>query len=375
MTEKFDLGRNGEQIPVTNQGLGVGSWCSMMYHYTVVDHDGKFKACTECIGENASQKEVQFNSYKELRESTWLASAKEEMANGIWPKSCSQCQGKEANNIKSMRQNHNEEHLVHKLIREDYLKVELITDNLCNGACQMCHSLASTRIGALYDKRNYPLVDNRSKFDTLPIDRITRLDIIGGEPSYSSIAKGILKNVPTGVVAMKIATNGSKSLVPYIEPLLQRGIKIRITLSFDGVGPVYDYVRWPVKYEKVVLRILEYIEFGKKYPDNFALRLTLTVSTLNVNDMINIYSFADKHNLLSSFCLVSWPPELDPRFSNTVTRRAKEALKESSNPFVLAISNLIAVKEDNQEKFEQFVQEQDKLRNIKVEDYVPTLLT
>jgi hypothetical protein len=341
----------------------------MMHHYSVIDHDSKFKVCPECVSPDGLYKSVQADTYAELQQMEWLKAAKKDMSEGKWPKECSLCHNKEANGVISMRERHNQEHTVHKLIREDYIKVELVVDNLCNGGCQMCHPLASTKVGALYDKQNYPQFDNMAKFNSLPLERLTRLDIIGGEPSYSGIAKNLLRNLPPSVVGTKIITNGSKSLLPEIAPLLERGIEIRLLVSFDGVGPVYNYVRWPVAYEKVLASLREYIEFSKSYP-NFTIRLPITVSALNVNDMINIFNVADELGVPGNFCFAYWPLELNPLFANELTLRAKNTLKDSTNTQVIAIRNLIATKENNQLQFDKFVKEQDALRKISINDYI-----
>ena len=344
-------------------------YCSMFDHYMVVDHEGKFKVCTE-IGEKSSFDHVQFDSYDAMSTSDWLKSVKAQMERDEWPDECRPCREKEEQGIKSLRLLHNASHEEHYAIRPDYLKVEIVTDNICNGGCQFCHAGASSKIGSL-TRRDYPKVNNMQKFYDLPQDRITEVDIIGGEPSYSPNTKELLTRLPPNVIQMRFTTNGSRVMTEII-PFLEKGIKVRMSISFDGIGNVYDYVRWPVKYKTVRDNMLQYVEMSKIYP-GLVISPSTTLCSLNVNDADNIFSTLDEIGIQSTrnhFCLVSWPAPLDPRFTNRATVAAKEKYKDSTNPKLKAIANMIATKENNQEAFDKFVSEQDALRKISITDYI-----
>jgi molybdenum cofactor biosynthesis enzyme MoaA len=58
----------------------------------------------------------------------------------------------------------------------------------------------------------------------LPLDRITRIDINGGEPSYSKNYKKILANLPSNLRTLRLNTNCNivlEELVEIVE-LVQR---------------------------------------------------------------------------------------------------------------------------------------------------------
>jgi sulfatase maturation enzyme AslB (radical SAM superfamily) len=347
-------------------------WCSVLEHYVVVNHEGKFKACTAILEQSPSDRFV-FDTFDELNSSEWLTKVKQQMQNNIWPNECFACREKESNGVKSLRQHHNDKHLENVLINENYLKVEIATDNICNSACQFCYPGASTKIGSLTDK-NYLRINNMPKFIQVPQDRIIQVDIVGGEPSYSPVAKEFIKNLPPTVKSLRFTTNGSRVMTELI-PLLEQGIKIKVIVSFDGVGLVYEYVRWPVKYSIVKDTIVQYRELTKRYP-NLTLSTFTTICSLNVVNVDEIFLVTDDIGLspdLTVFNFLVWPKELDARFKNLATLTAIEKFKNSSDARLVRISNMIAVNVDNQEEFDNYVTTQDTLRSINIKNYLGEL--
>ena len=77
-----------------------------------------------------------------------------------------------------------------------------------------------------------------------------------------------------------------------------------VTISFDGIGSVYERVRWPVKWDKFYTNLMKYREMPVK------LNLWTTVSALNVDDLPNIIAFAKEHNIDHSYAYLKEPVEL-----------------------------------------------------------------
>jgi hypothetical protein len=131
----------------------------------------------------------EFNTLEELESNQWLVTIKKQFEQDQWPKECVRCQQTESINNSSIRLNSIN---FHKFQPEsDYLIVGGVLDNICNSACQTCNEQLSTKIGGLRTK-DYPIVDNSSKFWSLPLERVIHLDINGGEPSASKNYKKVL---------------------------------------------------------------------------------------------------------------------------------------------------------------------------------------
>jgi molybdenum cofactor biosynthesis enzyme MoaA len=242
----------------------------------------------------------QYLSLEAMEASSWLANIKELFKFGTWPKECQRCQEIETEHSSSIR--------IHAIAldkletHKDYLQVGGVLDNVCNAACQTCTPEYSTRIGALNGK-TFPVVDNSNCFWDLPQERIAHLDINGGEPSYSKNYKRLLTNLPPNLRTLRLNTNCNVVLTELTD-LATSGIEITVTVSCDGIGPVHEFVRWPIKWETFYKNLMTY----KTMP--IKLNLWTTVSILNVDDLPNIQAFAQEHGIDHSYAYLKKPWEL-----------------------------------------------------------------
>lgn len=266
-------------------------YCARLDHFVRFNPNGSVSRCGHMVDA------PQFASLDEMENSAWLAQIKQTMSEDKWPAECVRCQETEPDSIRVYA-----EKLHAKTDRFDYLQVGGVLDNLCNAACQTCNPNLSTRIGSLHG-RTFPIVDNSSKFWSLPQDRITHLDINGGEPSYSKNYKKILTDLPPNLQTLRLNTNGSRVLTGLTD-IAQRGIEVTVTMSCDGIGSVHDFVRWPLPWQQFYDNLMIY----KEMPIN--LNLWTTVSVLNVHDLPNIQAFAIEHGIDHSWAYLKKPWEL-----------------------------------------------------------------
>ena len=242
----------------------------------------------------------QFASLEAMEKSKWLTDTQLLMQNNNWPKECIRCKETEEQNSTSIRLNAQKfDHLQKSF---DYLTVGGVLDNVCNSACLTCDENHSTLIGGLKSK-TYNIVDNSNAFWSLPLDRVVHLDISGGEPSHSKNYKHILANLPLSIKSIRLNTNGS-TVLEELQALCERGVQVTVTVSLDGIGPVHDMVRWPIKWDKFYANLQRYMEMPVK------LNTWTTVSALNVDDLPNILAFVKKHSLDHSYAYLKEPHEL-----------------------------------------------------------------
>jgi len=275
--------------------------CPRLEHFVRFNSNGTVSRCGHMVDA------PEFNTLEEMDESLWLRNVKLYMHKGIWPKWCERCKQTEHLTQTSIRLNAIEFDKIQK--QEDYLSVGGVLDNVCNSACLTCNENLSTLIGGLKSK-TYPIVDNSNKFWDLPMDRIVHLDINGGEPSASKNYKHILAKLPKNIKSIRLNTNCSTVLEELIL-LTNRGVRVTVTVSLDGIGPVHDFVRWPIKWDKFYENLMTY----KAMP--IQLNLWTTVSVLNVDDLPNIIEFAKQHNIDHSYAYLKLPIELAVENKNT----------------------------------------------------------
>jgi molybdenum cofactor biosynthesis enzyme MoaA len=290
----------------------------------------------------------EFDSLDTMDSSQWLAEIKRQ----AWPTECSRCQQTESINQTSIRLNAVD--FDQQQSRDDYLIVGGVLDNVCNSACQTCNAGYSTRIGSL-SGREFPVVDNSAKFWSLPLDRVVHLDLNGGEPSYSKNYKKILANLPESIRSVRLNTNCSTVLTE-LAPLVERGVDVTVTVSFDGMESVHDYIRWPIAWETFYRNLLEYTQMPVK------LNLWTTVNAFNVGTIDSMIGFAHTHGIDHSWALLNHPAELNIEYQNQYTLNAKTQHK--------GIQQCLAIKENNQAELDAYIAHQDQLRGIRVVDYL-----
>jgi len=291
----------------------------------------------------------QFNSVEEMDSSEWLSNIKSNP--DIWPKECVRCQQTEQINHTSIRLNAIE--FARTQTRPDYLTVGGVLDNICNSACQSCNQYLSTKIGSLIS-RDYPVVDNSAAFWQLPLERVTHLDINGGEPSASPNYRNILKNIPPSVTSVRINTNCSM-VIPEIKQLLDHGIHVTVTVSLDGIGRIHDYVRWPIKWENFERNLDTYKNMNIQ-----ELNTWTTVSALNIGNLKNILEYTKQQGIDHSWALLEQPRVLNVKYSNHFTRTADVPDE---------LKSIVAQDQDNTVELQLWTLEQDCLRGIKLWDY------
>lgn len=333
--------------------------CVRLDHFARFNPDGTIAKCGHMITPPG------FVDFETMQSSQWLDTVRKTMERGEWPKECVRCQSTEQTAGHSVRLDSEKKHKILSRLRSDYLILGGVLDNICNSACQSCNQNFSTKIGSLYGK-NFPMIDNQHLFDSIPTERIVELDINGGEPTASPKYQALLGDLPPNLKVLRVNTNGSR-LLPNIEQILDKGIYVTITLSLDGVGDVHDYVRWPIKWE----RYLGTLESYKKLKDRFSnldLQAWTTVHALNLKDFSNIQAVAKEFGLKHSWALLENPRQISIKYSNHLTIQAKEFLE--SDPVISGLFPDVAILENNQDELDRFIQDQDRLRDIDIRNFL-----
>jgi sulfatase maturation enzyme AslB (radical SAM superfamily) len=314
----------------------------------------------------------EFDSLASMQNSVWLGRIKKQMEDNIWPKECVRCAMTEETSNTSIRLDMIERDRILNSIQRDYLIVGGVLDNVCNSACQSCNAELSTKIGSLASK-DYKRINNYDNFFSLPQDRIVEVDVNGGEPTASPNYKQLLKNLPTSTKVIRINTNGSR-VIPEIEELLKKEMRVIITLSFDGTEKVHDYARWPILWEDYKKNVLKYIELRKQYT-TLRLNFWTTVSCLNVGDLENIINYAKEVEIDHAYGFCIQPAVLDIRHENKLTVTAKEFLYKTDNKLLNSISNnCCSFEKNNDEELKKFISFQDALRKINYKTYFNEVL-
>ena len=312
-------------------------YCPRLDHFVRFNPNGTVSRCGHMT--NAPQ----FDSLSDMDFSKWLNKIKQQFEQDIWPSECIRCQQTESQGQGSIRLNAIEFDRIQS--QTDYLIVGGVLDNICNSACLTCNESLSTKIGSLKSK-SYPIVNNVNRFWELPQHRVVHLDINGGEPSASKNYKQVLANLPKNISSVRVNTNCSL-MIPELEDLVKRDVKVTVTVSLDGIGAVHDQVRWPIKWDKFYQNLQKYQAMALT-----ELNTWTTVSALNIGNFENILKFVKEHNLLHSYALLTMPDVLNVKYTNSLTL-----------PYQHVMPGYVAVDKNNQTELDQYLIEQNSIRS------------
>ena len=158
-----------------------------------------------------------------------------------------------------------------------------------------------------------------------------------------------------------------------------------MTISLDGTGSTYEYVRYPAKHDTVWQNVKRYREELDKMP-NSKLQITFVLQLWNLHDSINsIKMYAP----LADWFIIE--PLNDPKFMewhmspehiykrvvldlySELQKGHDEKIDTVLKRFSEIIKNKQPADEQQWQQLRKFVSAQDGLRKIDVSDYIPIL--
>lgn len=246
------------------------------------------------------------------------------------------------------------------------LLYQINTGNLCNQACVSCGSFASTKWAELERKMKIKPV-GRFDIDLNNIDidyaHAKRIEFVGGEPLYNEKTFKVLEQLMlhnNRDCFVTFVTNGSVKLNKKQLDLLAWFNDINICLSIDGIGSVFEYMRWPGKWSTLLKNI-------KQYQTMSPISVSYTISGLNVFyygqtvDWFNSQSLRFNHNI------VSWPQWL------SLDRTPVEIKTQLAQDNIVSAWKTINGNEIQLEEFRKKILQQDHVKKISIIDYMPEL--
>ena len=334
--------------------------CPRIKHFIRLQPSGKVSKCGHMIGAK------EFETFDEMQKSVWLENIKNQMDQDIWPEECVRCKNTEEIYKRSIRLDMIDRDKILRAHNKDYVIVGGVLDNICNSGCQTCNAGLSSKIGSI--TKSYIKVDNFEKFYQLPIDRIVELDINGGEPTYSPNYKKIINNLPPNIKIVRINTNAHRTFKEIIN-LLEKKIRVIVTVSFDGLGNIHDYIRWPIKFTDVEKTLQEYLDIKKTYQNLLRINTWTTVSVYNINQLDEIIKYLKQRQIDHEFGILESPSLLSIKNKNALTEKAKYKYQESNDELLRNLSKKIATENNNSQRLAEYISQQDEYRSISFYDY------
>jgi sulfatase maturation enzyme AslB (radical SAM superfamily) len=250
----------------------------------------------------------------------------------------------------------------------DPVNIKLATSNLCNGQCVTCNSTLSSSWAQLegastqYRSLAFDQLDANINWKT-----IKSLSFVGGEPLLEKKNIRILEVLSAlgnTDCFISFVTNGSVKLTEFQISMLKKFKNLNICLSIDGVGSVFEYMRYPLKWDDM----LASVDTFKEITNNVS--VSCMISNLNIYYYNEIVSFF-KANKLNYLCKqIEDPAIFHP---SNLPQEAKERVLKNNPNHQDEVAGFLNMQTFDPALFTQFQQEvvrQDQLKNINMVDYM-----
>jgi len=254
------------------------------------------------------------------------------------------------------------------------IMAKIFTSNTCNSTCVTCNSGPSTAWAPLERKMGIlPRPSSRmseDKISKLDFENLVSLNFVGGEPLYEKqnfyILDQLVQHGNTNCF-IQITTNGSIALSPENESLLRKFKNINFNISIDGTGKVFEYMRYPLKWDDVLLQLKLFRGITDK------VSVSYTTSNLNVMYHHDTTDWFTKQGLQYHYNPVISPSHFRP---SALPAHAKEKILLSANNQSKDFDFFLGQAHSDQDDIDfntmmEVVAKQDYVKGISFKDYLP----
>ena len=246
------------------------------------------------------------------------------------------------------------------------------TSNTCNATCVTCNSQSSSAWGSLERKNNRaPAKSWRIRNTTADtwIDYAAATSIIfrGGEPLLSATNFYILEQLiahNNTRCFISFVTNGSVTPSDYQLGLLAQFSNKNFCFSIDGIGPVFEYMRYPLKWSSIE-KNLEYCK-----SNNISRSVSYTLSNLNVWYHAQTVNWFQDNDLQYQLNPVYNPAHFQP---SVLPLGIKQQILDQSGCKDLVPLLEPQCSQTDLDLFFTKLKKQDEWKGIHLQDYLPEL--
>jgi MoaA/NifB/PqqE/SkfB family radical SAM enzyme len=313
-----------------------------------------------------------------LPANTNIDQLKSDLLSGTASSACNKCWSLEAVNQTSRRQFENS-FLDYKLNQDlasiqndckikkiEPVMYQITTSNLCNQACVSCSSQTSSKwaeIDRKLGRKTLPLHSIELSNSDVNYSTAKRISLLGGEPLFDPKTFEILKQLihhKNTDCFISLITNGSIKLNQTQLNILSKFTDLNICISVDGVGPVFEYLRWPARWNTLVDNLKQYNTITKN------ISISYTISSLNAMYYDQTIEWFNQNNLRYNHNIVSFPNWLSLK---NMPLEFKQNLSKNKN----FISNYCDIqgKEISIKLIKSNILDQDRAKKININDYMP----
>ena len=333
------------------------------------------------------------NSLQDYLDSDMLVSVKQDFKNNQWPKGCERCRIEENSNIPSKREldyarwqqhyeNFDTEH-------QTLLTLSLAIGNTCNLKCIMCGPAASSSWAKEYQDIYGVRTQSIRRFRRNIVPEVTdissqlvHIDIHGGEPflsgqqDHEKLLDHFVQTRQSKNISIHYTTNGSIWPENHWFEKWSEFQEVEIQISIDGVGPRYEYIRYPGKWHVLEANIDRYLALVGQN-SKFKLSVAHTVSAYNIRYLDEFFSWCQCIGLPTPWTgKLHRPHHLRPSvWPESVRLDMIDCLNISKHSQLQHWAHHLANEDDSQyfDEFRRFTETHDRYRGSNFQETFPEL--
>jgi MoaA/NifB/PqqE/SkfB family radical SAM enzyme len=325
----------------------TSNYCVLPFNSVSIDALGQIRQCCNAghTSGNIYINEVDING---IINNNFIKDIRESFIQGKQHLSCERCWKQEAMGSKSFRNiaNDDENYGIKngitnqkKIIsHEDIEYIDITLGNKCNLACRMCNWSSSSLLAQQLKEmgEHYGPVsldfDYESKTKILELIRrsinLKSIYMLGGEPLINPLNDEILDLlIETGRAKNVHIQYNTNLQVNKVENYLEKWSNFKgvdVQASIDGCDEIYEYIRWPGKWEKVFKNLQITAKKRNKANLKFSISTTIqNINALNIPKLISLCQTLDDQAVPFFFIPVVGAMTLDV----TPKRVLKEAIQ------------------------------------------------
>ena len=257
------------------------------------------------------------------------------------------------------------------------LMLKLLTSFTCNATCIMCNEKASSSWNSLTKNssrvipiQSYKPVDIERVKSLVDFKELKTLILIGGEPLYEKRNFELLEYIlelGNNELFLSFTTNGSMLLNKKQKQILSKFKNVNFCLSIDGVGPMFEYHRYPLDWKLFKSNL----KFFQEITSNISASYTIT--NINVWTHNETVAWFNKHAIPFITNPVYTPAYFQPKaLPIHLKQELKTVLNEQDYNLFIGNSHKTA-DDENFELARKELQRQDELKKIKMLSYLPEI--
>ena len=310
----------------------MNNYCVLPFNSVSINAEGGIRQCCNAHGVVSKT----YVGYDDTLNNKFIKEIRQAFINDKRHSACDRCWKMEDAGTRSFRQyaNNDEDYGVRgkalllkpEIKYHDIEYIDITLGNTCNLACRMCNPYSSSLVAKqmkelkLYSGPTDITLESAAKQKVIELFsnaiNLKKVYLLGGEPLINEMHDEILDLLIDIGVAKNIVLHYNTNLqVNKLSTYLEKWNhfkKIDIQASIDGHGTVYEYIRWPGKWDKLYKNLFEIVSSTDPFKYNIGIAATIqNINAENMFDLLDACSIMDNKKVPFFFIPVTGNSTLD----------------------------------------------------------------